>query len=190
MSLSQSTEVYERQKEDVDRNDRGYGFILALVCVGLALVLAGAIFAPVSIRGSQTWLVGPKRSNDWCALRRIASNVYGAGPAECSPRLLNPTVGRSLSAGGLDRPARHLGSRPHACQLGPLFCPRRPCARARVSPIRRADAAPPPSRMLRASVYRWSANQPLTWPLPHPGLFIWPAAILSFCAVCECCIIW
>jgi hypothetical protein len=59
MSLSQSTEVYERQKEDVDRNDRGYGFILALVCVGLALVLAGAIFAPVSIRGSQTWLVGP-----------------------------------------------------------------------------------------------------------------------------------
>jgi hypothetical protein len=59
MSLSHSTEVYERQKENADRNDRGYGFILALVCVGLALVLAGAIFAPESMRGSETWLVRP-----------------------------------------------------------------------------------------------------------------------------------
>jgi hypothetical protein len=59
MSFSHSAEVYERQKEDADRNDRGYGFILALVCVGLALVLAGAIFAPESMRGSETWLVRP-----------------------------------------------------------------------------------------------------------------------------------
>jgi hypothetical protein len=65
MSLSHSTEVYERQKEDADRNDPGYGFILALVCVVLALVLASAIFAvsaPVStsgVIGDETWLVGP-----------------------------------------------------------------------------------------------------------------------------------
>jgi hypothetical protein len=62
MSLSHSTEVYESQKEDADRNHREYGFVLTLVCVALALVLASAIFTPVSVRsgiGSETSLVGP-----------------------------------------------------------------------------------------------------------------------------------
>jgi len=62
MSLSRSTEVYERQKEDADRDHRGYGFVLSLVCVVLALVLASANFAPVSIGSgidNETWLVGP-----------------------------------------------------------------------------------------------------------------------------------
>jgi hypothetical protein len=62
MSLSHSTEVYERQKEDADRDHRGYGFVLSLVCVVLALVLASTIFAPVSIGSgidNETSLVGP-----------------------------------------------------------------------------------------------------------------------------------
>jgi hypothetical protein len=62
MSLSHSAEVLERQKEDADRNHRGYGFVLALVCVVLALVLASAIFTPVSIGSkidNETSLVGP-----------------------------------------------------------------------------------------------------------------------------------
>jgi hypothetical protein len=60
MSLSHSTEVFERQKEDAYRNHRG--FVLALVCVVLALVLTSAIFAPVSIGSgidNETSLVGP-----------------------------------------------------------------------------------------------------------------------------------
>jgi hypothetical protein len=62
MSLSRSAEVYVRQKEHADRNHRGYGFVLALVCTALALALASAIFAPVSIGSgisNETVLVGP-----------------------------------------------------------------------------------------------------------------------------------
>ena len=62
MSLSHSAEVSESQSEAADRNHRGYGFVLALVCVVLALVLASAIFTPVSIGSgidNETSLVGP-----------------------------------------------------------------------------------------------------------------------------------
>jgi hypothetical protein len=62
MSLAHSAEVLERQKEDADRNHRGYGFVLALVCVVLGLVLASEIFAPVSIGSGidgEASLVGP-----------------------------------------------------------------------------------------------------------------------------------
>jgi hypothetical protein len=62
MSLSQSTEVFERPKADADRNHREYGLVLTLVCVVLALILAGAIFTPVSIGSgidNETSLVGP-----------------------------------------------------------------------------------------------------------------------------------
>lgn len=62
MSLSQSTEVFERPKADADRNHHGYGLVLTLVCVVLALVLASAIFTPVSIGSginNETLLVGP-----------------------------------------------------------------------------------------------------------------------------------
>jgi hypothetical protein len=62
MSLSHSTEVFERPKEYVARNHRGYGFVLTLVCVVLALVLASAIFTPASIGSgidNEASLVGP-----------------------------------------------------------------------------------------------------------------------------------
>ena len=62
MSLSHSAEVLESQRQDADRNHRGYGFVLALVCAVLALVLASAIFTPVSIGSgidNETSLVGP-----------------------------------------------------------------------------------------------------------------------------------
>ena len=61
MSLFHSAQVSESQREDTDRN-HGYGFVLALVCVVLALVLASAIFTPVSIGSgidNETSLVGP-----------------------------------------------------------------------------------------------------------------------------------
>lgn len=61
MSLFQSAQVSESQREDTDRN-HGYGFVLALVCVVLALVLASAIFTPVSIGSGindEASLVGP-----------------------------------------------------------------------------------------------------------------------------------
>jgi hypothetical protein len=62
MSLSHGTEVFERPKEDADRNRREYGLVLTLVCVVLALVLASAIFTPVSIGSgidNEASLVGP-----------------------------------------------------------------------------------------------------------------------------------
>jgi hypothetical protein len=62
VSLFHSTEVCETQKEDADHNHRAYGFALPLVCVVLALLLASAIFAPVSIGSgidNVTSLVGP-----------------------------------------------------------------------------------------------------------------------------------
>lgn len=62
MSLSHSAEVYVGQKEDADRNHRGYGFVVALVCAALALVLASAILTPASVGSGisdETSLVGP-----------------------------------------------------------------------------------------------------------------------------------
>jgi hypothetical protein len=63
MSLSYRTEVYERPRENAERNHGG--FVLVLVCVGLLLVVANAIFpiaAPANIgsgNGNDAWLVGP-----------------------------------------------------------------------------------------------------------------------------------
>jgi hypothetical protein len=62
MSLAHSTEVNVRRKDDADRNHGGYGFVLALVCVALALVLASVILAPAGIGSgisNETSLVGP-----------------------------------------------------------------------------------------------------------------------------------
>jgi hypothetical protein len=62
MSLSHSTEVNARQMEVADRNHGGYGFVPALVCVALALMLASEISAPVSIDSgisNETSPVGP-----------------------------------------------------------------------------------------------------------------------------------
>ena len=46
MSLSHKADIYEGSIPDTDRKHRDYGFILALVCMALALVVASAILAP------------------------------------------------------------------------------------------------------------------------------------------------
>jgi hypothetical protein len=51
MSLLQKTDVYQSSKEKSAREYSGYGFILALICVGLALVVASVAFPPVSVGG-------------------------------------------------------------------------------------------------------------------------------------------
>jgi hypothetical protein len=49
MPLSHKTGVFEMSAEDGDRKDQGYGFILALLCLALALLVFSAIFTPVAI---------------------------------------------------------------------------------------------------------------------------------------------
>jgi len=47
---------------DADRKHPEYGFILALVCLALGLVVASAIFAPMPVgagMNSESWFVGP-----------------------------------------------------------------------------------------------------------------------------------
>ena len=62
MSLSHKTGVYERPIQNADRKHPEYSFILVLVCIALALVLARTIFAPASIGSgisNDISLVGP-----------------------------------------------------------------------------------------------------------------------------------
>ena len=57
-----SVQVYETTKHRADLKRRDYGFILVLVCIVLALVVASAIFAPLpagSEISNQMSLVGP-----------------------------------------------------------------------------------------------------------------------------------
>jgi hypothetical protein len=44
--MSLSHDIYDGSIPDTDRKHRDYGFILALVCMALALVVASVIFAP------------------------------------------------------------------------------------------------------------------------------------------------
>jgi len=47
---------------DAERKHPEYGFILALVCLALGLVVASVIFAPVAVgagMNSESWFVGP-----------------------------------------------------------------------------------------------------------------------------------
>jgi hypothetical protein len=93
------------------------------------------------------------------ALLSVGTLIRGAGPAECSPRLLGPLAGRSLNAGGLDIAARCRAPSAHALQAwGLLFYGRR-CllfrARDRLLPNPSGRCSANPSCMLRASVYRW-----------------------------------
>ena len=48
---------------DADRKHPEYGFILALVCLALGLVVASVIFAPEAVgsgmNSGESWLVGP-----------------------------------------------------------------------------------------------------------------------------------
>jgi len=53
MSLLQHAGVYQGSDEK-----SGYGFILPLICVALALVVASVVFAPAAVSG-EIPLVGP-----------------------------------------------------------------------------------------------------------------------------------
>jgi hypothetical protein len=53
MSLLQQVGVYQGSNEK-----SGYGFVLALICVALALVIASVMFTPTAISG-EIPLIGP-----------------------------------------------------------------------------------------------------------------------------------
>lgn len=62
MSLSHETDIYETPTKRTDRKHREYSFVLTLICLALALVVAGVIFTPVTIGSgisNETSLVGP-----------------------------------------------------------------------------------------------------------------------------------
>ena len=62
MTLSHQTDVYETPKAQSDRKRPEYGFILALVCMALALLVASAIFTPAPVGSgiaSEITTVGP-----------------------------------------------------------------------------------------------------------------------------------
>ena len=49
MSLLRNTDVYQGTNNEADRKYPDYGFVLALVCMVLALVVASAISAPAPL---------------------------------------------------------------------------------------------------------------------------------------------
>ena len=51
MSLIQKTDVYQGSEEKAASKHSDYGFILVLVCVALALVVASVVFTPASVGG-------------------------------------------------------------------------------------------------------------------------------------------
>jgi hypothetical protein len=51
MSLLHQTDVYQGSNEKADRKYSGYGFVLALVCVALALVVASVMFTSAPVGG-------------------------------------------------------------------------------------------------------------------------------------------
>ena len=62
MSLLHKTDIYQGQNEKADRKHLEYGFVLALICVALALVLASVMFTPAAIGsgiGDEILFVGP-----------------------------------------------------------------------------------------------------------------------------------
>ncbi len=60
MTLSHQTDVYETPKAQSDRKRPEYSFILVLVCMALALVVAGSIFRPAPVgTGIEITSVGP-----------------------------------------------------------------------------------------------------------------------------------
>ncbi len=62
MSLSHETDVYETPTARADRRRHEYGFVLTLICVALALVVASAKFAPAPVGNgisNDVLVVGP-----------------------------------------------------------------------------------------------------------------------------------
>jgi hypothetical protein len=62
MSLLHRTDIYQGQNEEADRKHSRYGFVLALICVALALVVASVMFTPAPVGsgiGDEILFVGP-----------------------------------------------------------------------------------------------------------------------------------
>ena len=63
MSLAHKTDLYEKPIRDVERKHPDYGFILALVCLALGLVVASVMFTPEAVgagmNSGESWFVGP-----------------------------------------------------------------------------------------------------------------------------------
>jgi hypothetical protein len=59
MSLLQKTDVYQRSERNTARRSSDYGFILALICVALALVVVSVAFTPASVEPPVAAYVGP-----------------------------------------------------------------------------------------------------------------------------------
>jgi len=62
MAIPVSTITETGALRDADRKHPEYGFILALVCLALGLVVASVIFAPEAVgagMNSESWFVGP-----------------------------------------------------------------------------------------------------------------------------------
>ena len=51
MSLLQKTDVYQVSEAKGARKHSDYGFILVLICVALALVVASIVFTPALVGG-------------------------------------------------------------------------------------------------------------------------------------------
>ena len=60
MSLLHQTDVYQGSNEKADGKHFGHGFVLALICVALALVVASVIFPDAfAPSGEFSLVVGP-----------------------------------------------------------------------------------------------------------------------------------
>ena len=59
MSLLQQTDVYQGSEEKAARKYPEFGFALALICVALALVLAGVMFPDAFRPSGEFSLIGP-----------------------------------------------------------------------------------------------------------------------------------
>ena len=62
MSLLHQTDVYQASNEKAERKLSSYGFVLVLLCMALALVVASVIFTPAPVGsgiGDEIQFVGP-----------------------------------------------------------------------------------------------------------------------------------
>jgi hypothetical protein len=59
MSLLQKTDVYQGPEEKVVRKHPEYGFVLVLICVALALVVASVVFPDAFRPSGEFSLIGP-----------------------------------------------------------------------------------------------------------------------------------